>query len=73
MSIFLLRDTASFGEILRDPPPGLIDPEKRVEEDSREWWPTEEWEWGGDPIGLITGVDWDEALVRTPSCDGLWT
>lgn len=55
---------------------GLREPEKRVEEESREWRPTEEWEWGGEAVGLRIGVEWKEADVFSPSwesLEGLWT
>lgn len=59
---------------MRDP--GFKEPEKRLEEDSREWRPTEEWEWGGEPMGLSTGVEWKDVVVFSPSWesrDGLCT
>lgn len=65
---------ASLGEILRDP--GFRDPENLLDDDSREWRPTEEWECGGDPTGLSTGVEWNDVAVFSPSWesrDGLCT
>lgn len=71
-----------FDEPLLLPPPlpplCLREPEKRVDVDSREWGPREELEveWGGDPFGLSTGVEWNEFVVFSPSWesrDGLWT
>lgn len=37
----------------------LREPENRVEADSREWRPREEleWEWGGEPNGLCSGLE----------------
>jgi hypothetical protein len=53
--------------------PGLKEAEKRVEEDSREWGPREELEWecGGEPMGLSTGVEWNELVVFSPSWESL--
>ena len=50
-----------------------------MEEDSRECGPSEEleWEWGGEPNGLCSGLEWKELEVFSPSLDesreGLWT
>ena len=53
--------------------PGLREPEKWVEVDSREWGPREEleWEWGGEPIGLSTGLELKEFVVFSPSWESL--
>lgn len=49
----------------------MREPENRVEADSREWRPREEleWEWGGEPKGLCSGLEWNEFVVFSPSWD----
>ena len=47
----------------------MMPPEKRLEEESRDCGPTDEWECRGEAIGLRTGVEWKDvvAVVFSPS------